>query len=118
MAKSIIALGVVTLLWFVFAFGMAFGPAWDPWNIVGNPLSYLCFKDVSEFKALKMPGTETPYGVADLPGWLYAMYQNKFAVITPALASGAIADRFTLGPWMFFIAVWVVLVYVPWCRQI
>merc|ERR1719343_139918 len=97
---------------------MCFGPAWDPWNLVGNPFSYVCFSGLSAFEPLMMPGTTTAYGAPDLPGWLYALYQNKFAVITPALASGAVADRFTLGPWVCFLVLWMVLVYVPWCHAI
>eukprot|EP00933_Yihiella_yeosuensis_P071504 TRINITY_DN7970_c0_g2_i1.p1 TRINITY_DN7970_c0_g2~~TRINITY_DN7970_c0_g2_i1.p1 ORF type:complete len:883 (-),score=189.94 TRINITY_DN7970_c0_g2_i1:200-2848(-) len=120
MAKSTVSIGVITCMWFLFVFGMSFGPVWSAlggW--VGDPWSCVAFSCMSEYKPLLLPGSKTEYyGVPNLPGWLFALYQNKFAVITPALASGAIADRITIGPWIAFIAVWIVIVYAPWCHSI
>lgn len=118
MAMSITAMGIVTMLWFTIGFGMAFGPSWDPWNLIGNPFSYLLFGNISGFKELKIPGTDDAYGVPGLPGWLYALFQNKFAVISPALASGAVVDRLNIKGWIAFMILWVVFIYCPWCRQL
>jgi len=126
MAMSITALGVVTVLWFTFVFGMCFGPKieGDPTNFIGNPLSYVFFQNMgSPSSPLMMPPKSdgTPngtYGPATLPGWLFALYQNKFAVITPALASGAVADRLNLTGWLLFMTLWLILVYAPWCHMI
>eukprot|EP00931_Biecheleriopsis_adriatica_P019324 TRINITY_DN131_c0_g1_i2.p1 TRINITY_DN131_c0_g1~~TRINITY_DN131_c0_g1_i2.p1 ORF type:complete len:874 (-),score=162.90 TRINITY_DN131_c0_g1_i2:36-2396(-) len=112
------AMGLITCIWFFVGFGTAFGPGLYGSQLVGDPTSCVAFSCLSEYKPYMMAGTTTPYGSDTLPGWLYALYQNKFAVITPALASGAIADRLTLGPWTVFIGIWVLIVYAPWCKMV
>lgn len=118
MAKSVVSMGVISMLWFFFVFGMAFGKPWGYFNLIGNPLSCLGLSCANEFDPLKKPGNAGFYGPDDLPGWLFAFYQNKFAVITPALVSGALADRISLGPWILFLCIWSIIVYAPWCHSI
>jgi len=99
--------GLVTILWWAFGFSMAFAP--------GNPFfgelkTYAFFKDV----------TGAVSGVA--PYWVsldvFAMFQLTFAVITPALIIGAIAERMKFKAVLIFIAIWMVLVYFPLAHMV
>ena len=56
--------------------------------------------------------------VSGIPGLTFAGYQGMFAVITPALMTGAFADRLRFAPYLVFVALWIVLVYAPWCHWI
>jgi len=56
--------------------------------------------------------------VSDVPGLVFAGYQGMFAVITPALMTGAFADRILFGPYLAFIAIWLIVVYCPFCHAI
>jgi Amt family ammonium transporter len=93
------AIAVVTVLWVLYGFSLAFGP--DSFHgLIGN-LDYV-----------GMAGTiraET----GTLPLLAFSAFQLMFAIITPALISGAIADRAKFGAWMLFVGVWATLVYFP-----
>jgi Amt family ammonium transporter len=100
MMMSFGAMGLVGVLWVLYGYGLAFGPASIP-HFLGTPdwgLSSLMGKDGI-----------TP----DLPGLAFAGFQATFAIITVALISGAIADRAKFGAWMVFAGVWVTVVYFP-----
>ncbi|CAN5265232.1 ammonium transporter [soil metagenome] len=100
MMMSFGAMGLVGVLWVLYGYGLAFGPASIP-HFLGTPdwgLSSLMGKDGI-----------TP----DLPGLAFAGFQATFAIITVALISGAIADRAKFGAWMVFAGVWVTIVYFP-----
>jgi Amt family ammonium transporter len=100
MMMSFGAMGLVGVLWVLYGYGLAFGPASIP-HFLGTPdwgLASLMGKDGM-----------TP----DLPGLAFAGFQATFAIITVALISGAIADRAKFGSWMVFAGVWVTIVYFP-----
>jgi Amt family ammonium transporter len=103
--QNYVAMGVLGVLWVFVAFSLAFGNAGDG-GWLGN-LDFAFFKDVSgtvagpEFLALSIPFI------------LFAAYQMTFAIITPALITGATADRFKFSAYVWFIGIWLVLVYAP-----
>ncbi len=98
------AMGLIAVLWVVLGFSLAFGDAGNG-GVLGN-LDFLGLKDVSadlgpEFFALSIPFV------------LFAAYQMTFAVITPALITGATADRMKFSAYLAFIGTWLILVYAP-----
>jgi len=100
MMMSFGAMALVGVLWVLYGYGLAFGPASIP-HFLGTPdwfLSSLMGKDGI-----------TP----DLGGLAFAGFQATFAIITVALISGAIADRAKFGSWMVFAGIWVTIVYFP-----
>ncbi|HEX8486992.1 MAG TPA: ammonia channel protein, partial [Propionibacteriaceae bacterium] len=101
MMMSFGALGVVTLLWVVYGYSMAFGDDVGA-GLLGNP---------GEFFGLKGLMTDDPE--ATYPVMAFVAFQAVFAIITAALISGAIADRAKFSTWLIFIAIWVTVVYFP-----
>ncbi len=95
------AIGLVAVLWAVVAYSLAFGDSGN--TLIGN-LDHIGLADIGG-----------PYGGPDgtFPLILFAAFQMTFAVITPALISGAVADRMKFSAWAWFIGIWVVLVYAP-----
>ena len=110
MMHSMVALGIIGIEWFVFGYALAFGKSQGGW--IGWDEALLGLKDVllqgpNDLLSLKTyPGTNIPIIV-------HCMYQGMFAIITPALISGAIAERVRFGPYCLFIFLWAVLVYDP-----
>ena len=98
MAQNLISLGVVTVVWIVLGFSLAFG---DSIGGIFGDLRYGLFKiDVNDV----FPGTR-------IPTWTFFLFQMMFAVITPALITGAFVDRFRFSSYLIFISVWSVVVY-------
>ncbi len=96
------AIGVVTVLWVLYGYSLAFGP--DAFGgLVGN-LDHVGMKDTIMGAALQA-GT--------IPHTVFSSFQLMFAMITVALISGAIADRAKFGAWILFAGVWATLVYFP-----
>ncbi|GAA3993276.1 ammonium transporter [Hymenobacter antarcticus] len=103
MLQSFIALGVISLLWYVVGFSLAFGDSLG--GIIGNPLTFLLFNNV---------GTAPhPRLAPNLPLVLYAAFQLKFAIITPALISGAFAERIRFWGYLLFMCLFSLLIYCP-----
>jgi len=111
--QNFACMGIVTIMWFAFGFSLCFGESND-FKIFGDITTFGGFKDVGG-EPLKHGNTNF---VDDVPGLVFAGYQGMFAVITPALMTGAFADRIRFGPYLTFIAVWFVLVYCPFCHAI
>ena len=98
MAQNLISLGVVTVVWIVLGFSLAFG---DSIGGLFGDLRYGLFKiDVNDV----FPGTS-------IPTWTFFLFQMMFAVITPALITGAFVDRFRFSSYLIFISVWSLVVY-------
>lgn len=100
--QSFVSIGIVTIIWIIYGYSLAFGP--DLYGIIGN-LSWLGLKDVG-----LEPNSD--YG-ATIPHQLYMVYQLMFAIITPALITGAFAERFKFKTFLFFIIQWETFVYLP-----
>ncbi|QHC25244.1 ammonium transporter [Streptomyces sp. GS7] len=99
---SFISLGIVTILWVLYGFGLAFGK--DNGGVIGWD---------STFAGMGHIGLTQLWGTTSIPVYVFAVFQLMFAVITPALISGALADRVKFTAWALFIALWVTLVYFP-----
>jgi Amt family ammonium transporter len=97
-------MGIVPIVWALVAFSLAFGAPGNG-GLLGN-LDFVGFRNV---------GAALPAGYDGLviPFVLFAAFQLTFAVITPALISGAVADRMKFSAWAVLIPVWLVLVYSP-----
>ena len=104
MMMSMVTIGVVSVLWVVYGFKLAFGYEADsPWY---GSFSLSGLGDA--VNELTNNG-----GVYPIPLLVFASFQLMFAIITPALISGAIADRAKFLSWTLFVAIWVTLVYFP-----
>jgi len=107
MLQSFMAMVIVTILWVVVAFGLAFGPTIG--GIIGNPTSNLFFQGV---------GTSTAWSLAPtIPFMLFALFQAKFAIITPALITGAFAERVRFWAYLLFMVLFILLIYAPLCHM-
>lgn len=101
--QSFIAMGVITVVWVVLGFGLAFGDSVG--GFFGNPTKYLFFNNV---------GTKTAWSLAPtIPILLFAIFQMKFAIITPALITGAFAERVRFWAYLLFIILFSILIYSP-----
>jgi ammonium transporter, Amt family len=101
--QSFAAMGVVSLVWFVCGFSLSFGPSIG--GFIGNPTTYFMLNGVGR--------SPNPDMGATIPFVLYALFQMKFAIITPALISGAFAERIRFSAYLLFIALWSLCVYSP-----
>ena len=101
---SFFGLALVSVVWVVVGFSLAFGPDVNGWGLIGG-LDYVGFNNV---------GLEpsTVYGLT-IPFLLFAAFQLMFAAITPALITGAFAERKRFGAFVVFTVLWSVLVYSP-----
>ena len=106
--KNYIAMGIVTITWVLIGYTLAFGPdIGGGW--LGN-LDFVGLKDVSN--VIPEGGTGAIHG-ATVPDSVIMVFQMMFAIITPALITGAIAERMKFTAWAIFIAIWSVVVYAP-----
>jgi ammonium transporter, Amt family len=114
---SISAMGVVTVLWVLYGYSMAFGN--DKWSIVGDPGQYLGLKGLIGGNSLKShlaagATADVPIPLAGtIPQLVFVAFQLMFAIITVALVSGAVADRLKFGAWLTFAGLWATFVYFP-----
>jgi Amt family ammonium transporter len=103
--QNLMAMGVIAVLWVAIAFSLSFGDAGNA-GWIGN-LDYAWLKDVP------VGGPPEFFGFLTIPFVLFCAYQMTFAIITPALITGATADRLKFGAYVLFISVWLILVYSP-----
>ena len=109
MMQSMVAIGIIGIYWVIVGYALAFGTSckgligWSPELIGLNDI--LDFKD-GVWSHKLFPGTK-------LPILLHCMYQGMFAIITPALISGTLAERIRFGPYCLFLLLWSTLVYIP-----
>lgn len=103
MLQSFICMAVVAVLWVVFGFSLVFGESVG--GIIGNPSTYFMFEGVL--------GGPNWAGAPTIPFALFAMYQLKFAIITPALITGAFAERIRFTSYILFICLFFVFIYAP-----
>ncbi len=101
--QSFVALGVISVFWFVIGFSLAFGDSLG--GIIGDPRSFLFFNNV---------GTAAHDEIATgLPFVLFAAFQLKFAIITPALITGSFAERVRFWSYTIFICLFSLVIYCP-----
>ncbi len=103
MLQSFVALGVISVLWVVIGFSLAFGESIG--GIIGNPLTYLNFNDVGL--------DPNPEFSETIPFLLFALFQLKFAIITPALITGSFAGRVRFRSYILFMVLFSIFIYCP-----
>lgn len=103
MLQSFICMGLITVLWVVFGFSLAFGE--DIGGIIGNPSTFFMMKGMVGNAAWSLMPT--------VPLVLFAMFQLKFAVITPALITGAFAERIRFNSYLIFLCFFMIFIYAP-----
>ncbi|HTJ13562.1 MAG TPA: ammonium transporter [Dinghuibacter sp.] len=103
MIKSFIATGIISVIWVAVGFSLAFGKSIG--GFIGNPFTYPFFSGVNSGAPWVAAGT--------IPLMLFALFQLKFAIITPALVVGAVAERIRFNAYILFTALFSLLVYAP-----
>ncbi|MBN2418013.1 MAG: ammonium transporter [Deltaproteobacteria bacterium] len=101
--QSFILLGIITIEWVLIGYSMSFGP--DIGGIIGN-LDFFALKDV---------GMDPKEG-STIPHLAFMIFQCMFAILTPALITGAFAERMKFSAFLIFSLLWAVLVYNPLCH--
>ncbi|SKA12704.1 ammonium transporter [Chitinophaga eiseniae] len=103
MMQSFIATGLISVVWIVVGFSLAFGKSYH--GIIGDPATFFMFNNV---------GSGAPWSLAPtIPLLLFALFQMKFAIITPALVVGAVAERIRFTSYVLFMVLFSLLVYAP-----
>lgn len=103
MLQSFVALGVITIVWIFVGFSLSFGDSF--YGIIGDPSTFLFFDNVT-----LAPNPD--YGPT-IPFLLFAFFQLKFAIITPALISGSFAERIRFRSYILFMLLFTLLIYSP-----
>jgi Amt family ammonium transporter len=103
MLQSIICMVIVTIMWGIFGFSLAFGN--DVHGVIGNPGTYFMMKGMMGNATWKLAPT--------IPLLLFAMYQLKFAIITPALITGAFAGRIRFNSYIIFVCLFTIFIFSP-----
>jgi ammonium transporter, Amt family len=103
MLQSFVALGVISLLWVVVGFSLAFGDSLG--GVVGNPLTFFMLDGVGAATHPDLSPT--------IPLLLFALFQLKFAIITPALITGAFAERVRFSSYLLFMILFSLFIYAP-----
>ncbi len=106
MMHSFAAMGIMTVLWVICGYSMAFGP-----NVLGGWIGW-------SWDYFLLSGIDDTIMSAGIPEYVFSMFQAKFAIITPALIAGAFAERVSFKGYCFFIALWGILVYNPLCHWV
>lgn len=101
--QSFIAMGVISVIWVAVGFSLAFGD--DLGHFIGNPLTFPMFTHVGAKTDLFLAPT--------IPLALYALFQMKFAIITPSLITGSFAERVHFSGYLVFLALFSIFVYCP-----
>ena len=102
--------GMVTILWVVFGYSMVFSHEGGDSTFVGKLSTFWMLKDVTS-----APNTNYAYWVSHN---VFSMYQLMFAIITPALILGAVAERIKFSGMLLFMALWMVIVYFPLAHMV
>lgn len=113
MLQSFIVMGFVSVIWVVFGFGLAFGD--DVWHVIGNPADFFMMKNVGVGNITDVKTDLSQIGIATttIPLALFALFQMKFAIITPSLITGAFAERVHFSGYLLFMVLWTIIVYCP-----
>ena len=116
MLQSFICLGVVSLIWVTVGFSLAFGTSMGftidgtYYGIIGNPFEFAFFNHVGAQPHDKLAST--------VPFILFALFQMKFAVITPAIITGSFAERVRFIAYLLFICLFTLFIYTPLCHMV
>ena len=103
MIKSVVAAGVITVLWVAVGFSLAFGESIN--GIIGSPTTFAFFQHVNSGRPWA--------GAPTIPLTLFALFQLMFAIITPGLVVGAVAERIRFTSYILFIVLFAIFIYSP-----
>ncbi len=103
MIKSMVAAGIVSVLWIVVGYSLCFGD--DIGHFIGNPMTHLFYKGVNSGEPWSLAPT--------IPKTLFSLFQLMFAIITPALVVGAVAERIRFTSFILFIVLFSILGDAP-----
>jgi len=103
MLQSFIAMGVISILWIVVGFSLAFGDSIG--GVIGNPSTFFMFQHVLDGKPWSLGPT--------IPLVLFAFFQLKFAIITPALITGTFAEKIKFKSYLIFLVLFSLFIYAP-----
>ncbi|MFL9829677.1 ammonium transporter [Flavobacterium sp. ARAG 55.4] len=104
MLQSFVAMIIVTILWVVIGFSLSFGTSYN--GLIGDPTEFFMFQNVN---------INTAWGT--IPFMLFALFQAKFAIITPALITGAFAERVRFWAYILFMVLFILFIYTPLCHM-
>jgi Amt family ammonium transporter len=107
MMHSLVLMGLISAMWMVFGYSMAFGQGNA---FFGNPLAHPFLNGVGAAPDPDYAGT--------IPAQSFMLFQMMFAIITPALISGAVAERVKFSAYVLFMLLWVTLIYFPLCHMV
>jgi len=107
MIKSTVSAGIISVLWIVIQFSLCFGKSIN--GLIGDPRTFFFFKDVMNGEPWSLAST--------IPLPLFAFFQLMFAIITPGLVVGAVAERIRFSSYTLFIVLFGILVYAPLCHM-
>ena len=107
MIQSFVSMGWTTVIWFLYGYSLCFSGDWH--GIIGD-FHYACLRNIS----LNTPSPVNP----GIPMFVHVAYQMMFAIITPALITGAFANRVKFKAYMLFLTAWLTFVYFPFVHMI
>lgn len=107
MMHSLVLMALMSALWMLFGYSLAFG---EGNAIFGNPMQYLLLKGVGSAPNADYAGT--------IPHQTFMLFQMMFVIITPALISGAVAERIKFSAYVAFMLLWTLVVYLPLCHMV
>ncbi len=107
MMHSLVLMALMSAVWMIFGYSMAFG---EGNAFFGNPLQYVFLKGVGS--------APNPDYAATIPHQSFMLFQMMFVIITPALISGAVAERIKFSAYVVFMLLWVTIVYLPLCHMV
>ena len=107
MMQSLVLMALVSVLWMVYGYSMAFGEG--NW-FFGNPFQYFMLNGVG--------AAPNPAYAPTVPQESFMLFQMMFAIITPALISGAVAERMRFKAYVLFMVLWVTFIYFPLCHMV
>ena len=100
MLQSFISLGVISLVWIFFGFSISFGDSINNLGIIGDPFQYLFLNNIGQ-------------NDSNIPYLLFAIFQLKFAIITPAIITGSFAERIRFRSYLLFMVLFTIFIYCP-----
>ncbi len=106
MIQSFVSMGVTTVLWWLCGYSLCFSGGEG--GVIGN----------LDMAFLRGIDANTPFGGGHIPMYVFVAYQMMFAIITPALITGAFANRVRFGAYLLFLVAWLFLVYFPFVHMI
>jgi Amt family ammonium transporter len=107
MMHSLVLMALISTVWMVYGYSMAFAPGSA---FCGNPLTHLFLRGVGAAPNADYAGT--------VPAETFMLFQMMFAIITPALISGAVAERIKFSAYVLFMLLWVTIIYFPLCHMV